>query len=434
MLAFTGVPQTQLAPERGAANGRYDEVYRTLVALKARAAHLACAAASAAHDADTDAPTSSSAPPCAELLDAVVLVECVVDRVHIGVAPVLIDGARLSALRCADECDGVAQFAAWAHDAPCLPDCVAALDWALDTLYTSVHRFASGAVHVFASDEEMPTDGEHAAVYVPSARGETDARVEWIARLVGSPIGWAQHIECERMPLLAAALARRGCDLLPKRVVSLGATRLRASQVVALSDDALSRRGAQSAQRHPIPRVAFYVELGVQTAESATLMAHHFLVEVMWLERRKDTPRHHVTLTWHERAAGCGDGDDAHDAAAAVAASMSVSEITVARKATIPALALETLRGDAELRQERVERGVGGAAAASTYAAAIAQLLSAPAVAPSPGVRIAVRAQCDTRARLEHFTARCVEWQLRWLYRNHDAHDLPDALTDYCVA
>ena len=49
-----------------------------------------------------------------------------------------------------------------------------------------------------------------------------------------------------------------------------------------------------------IPRLAIHIDLGEQSHYNATLCAHYFLVEAMWFERRRDTPRHHITFVWQQ--------------------------------------------------------------------------------------------------------------------------------------
>lgn len=427
VLAFTGVPQVQLAPERGASNGRWDEVFRSLLALKQRAC--------------------SDDLASADRIVAIVLVEVVHARQHAGVAPVIFDRERLAQLHAGQEADGVALFARWAAAAPTALDCGAAVVAGVDALFDPRFEPAHATIQVFASDEEMPESV--ATVYAPcilpsaaissapavsavsaaSAASAASADLlddhDLIAKIYGSPCGWAEDEERKRIPQLVSALARRLRVSEPARMVSLGATRLRVSQAV-LCDDlvaplpspilmlpsarsaapiaALDSLVAGPPKLRPIPRVAFRLYLGPQSTRSAALFAHHFLVETMWLERRRDTPRHHVTFLWEQ------------DAKAANADAASVSGPRTRRASSISSLAFESMRGDADLREERRLKGVGGAAASDSYLDALIRLLEAPVSPPAGGVRIAIEADCQTAERLERFTARVVQWELRHLY------------------
>jgi hypothetical protein len=426
VLAFTGVPQVQLFPERGASNGRWDEVFRSLLALKQRA----CSAPASPPDADP-----------VDRVVAVVLVEVVHERQHMGVAPVVFDRERLAQLTAGQEANGIALFARWAAEAPTSLDCGAALVAGVDALFDARFEPAHATIQVFASEEEMPESV--GAVYAPCIRHQAAISSEpaasassaasgdspdhdLIAKIFGSPCGWAEDEERKRIPQLVSALARRLHTTEPTRMVSLGATRLRVSQAVLCDDMVVPLHSAQPVvhafynapraapiaaldslvagpcKSRPIPRVAFRIQLGQQTTRSAALFAHHFLVETMWLERRRNTPRHHVTFMWE-------DADAAHAVAAADVPRPH-------RASSIASLAFESMRGDADLREERRLKGVGGAAASDSYLDALIRLLEAPVSPPAGGVRIAVEANCETAERLERFTARVVQWELRHLY------------------
>lgn len=145
-----------------------------------------------------------------------------------------------------------------------------------------------------------------------------------------------------------------------------------------------------------IPRIAFRIDLGRQTKQGATACAHHFLVEVMWFEKRRDTPRHHVTFLWID--------DD-----------VSVERRTM-MVSTVTSLALESMRGDAELREERRGKRLGGAPACGTYDEHLTRLMMEAPVPLSRGIHQAVQAHCTKREQLEMFTMRVAVWQLRCLY------------------
>ena len=387
VLAFTGVPQMQLRPEQGASSGRWDEVFRSLLAVKCREQftrhlHVACNAVVLVEVHDSLAP----------------------NRAHCGVAPVLIDAARLGMLQCGEEEAAVALFGAWAAAAPALPDCCTALDYAVGAMYGATFLPSRGEVHVFASAEEMPDSSS--AVFVPTDLHPTsdDAATasDFIAKIIGSPVGWALEMERSRIPLLVATLMRRG--VMVPLLVSLGAARLRASQVVICDDRLLpatttttkllpSSGGRLSA--NCIPPVAFRIHLGRQTAHTAAVCAQHFLVEVMWLEKRRDTPHHHVAFLWTDVGDGGTEGE----------------EKTEKRCANISSAALGKLRG------EMKRGGLGGAPAVSSCLERLPQLMAAGGEPASRRIRLALQAVCMERGHLEQLTMRVGLWQLRCLCR-----------------
>ena len=380
-------------------------------------------------------------------MNAIVLVEVVRERVRCGVAAVVVGPCRLRMLRCGEEAAAAALFSEWAMEAQTSADCCAAVEHA-------VHRggLALGGcaeVQCFASAEEMPESAASGVVFVPmetppspppplsrneekeneeEAEGE-DGACEFIAKIYGSPVAWAMEIERVRIPQLIEWFLRLGAS--HARYVSLGATRLRVSQSV-LSDDCLIALTQSSPPPHfigeqhddlssssspspaggivcltsrKVPRTAFTVQLGRQTLRSATACAHYFLVEVMWLEKRRDTPRHHVTFLWTDT-----DNTNTDEVVVVVGGG------EVERCSTVTSLAMEAMRGDAELREERRGKRLGGAPSLGTYEDHSSRLLLEPPVPPVRGIYyLAVTAQCTERAQLERFTVRVAVWQLRCL-------------------
>ena len=225
----------------------FHQVYRSLLAIKFRAL--------------------SSSVSC---ISAVVLVEVVSNRTHVGVAPVVLNRTLLQCFQAAEETAGISMFAQLAQSAPTLPDSCAAAEWALEHILGNNLLKVCGAVHLFASREELPSQQTDHSMFVPIsataslATLETvyDGDVDVLIKMFGSPVAWAQSVEVVRMPLLAAALANYtvkrymtnmsnysvqgsiehangiGANItetnsaFPIRLVTLGATRLRVSQAV----------------------------------------------------------------------------------------------------------------------------------------------------------------------------------------------------------
>ena len=180
-------------------------------------------------------------------------------------------------------------------------------------------------------------------------------------------------------------------------VVHLGAARLRASQCVLCLDGLVEREWRADAPRnrlpHPIPRVVFTLRCGLQSLASVAQYVHHFIVEVLWLEQRRDTPRHHVRIEWLDVEAG-----------------------GTPRSASLAALTVEHVRTDAGLRAERAARGIGAAATSLSYAGVWEKMLCANLKdVVNRGIRLAAVVDCSTTTLLRHNTARVVQWQLAWL-------------------
>ncbi len=357
VLAFTGVPRRQRHPERGACNGRWDEVFRSLVACKQR---------------------------CDDSrVDVVVLVEAVEGPGDVGaVAAVVVGPERLARVEATGEAGAVVLFGQWAAEAMPAADCCSALRGALASLCPAVP--ARATISVFASpDDAVVRRLGSRRVGSPVACTEHQ---ELCVKLFGGPCHWAAKTESERVPLLTAVLEEWARAT--AAVVHLGTTRLRASQAVVCGDGI----GPVASGEGHIPRVAFRLRLAdCASLQQAAEFAHHFLVETMWFEQRRDTPRHHVTLAWRG-----ADGE--------------------AREASISARAMEEIRGDPELKaRRRAELHIRESGATmECFVPVWLRLLQRPAEPPNRSIRLRCEADCSSLALLERFAARVVQWEL-WL-------------------
>jgi hypothetical protein len=356
VLAFTGVPRRQMHPERGACNGRWDEVFRSLLACKQRFR-------------DTT-------------VTVIVLVEAVEGPGQEGaVAAVVIGAERLAQLHATGEVRAVELFDQWASGATVAADCSTALRGALAILFPA--KLARVAVSLFASpDDSVVGQLGTRTLGSPTASSE---RFDLCVKLFGGPCHWAQQVESKRLPLLTAVLEEHFG--VAATVVHLGTTRLRASQAVLCQDGVGALSGSGNGK---IPRVAFTLRLGDQASlQRVAEMAHHFLVETMWFEQRRDTPRHHVTLVWR-------DAD------------------SVQREAAIAAREMEASRGDPELKaRRRAEQHIRETGATmECFVPVWLRLLQRPAEPPNRSIRLVCIAECDTLEKLEAFAARVVQWEL----------------------
>lgn len=362
VLAFTGVPTRQLRPER-MTSGRWDELYRTLLAVK----------------------QWQSAGP----VHAVVLLE----ESESLVAAVLVGPERLAVLEAGAE--GAFQGTlgpAWMREGAvvrgdvcdalltCLRTCRA-----LDA--TDTRRRSSLQVLSSPDDDSGLADrarGWASAVDERAGHGR-------VVRVMGSPCNWALAVERERMPRIVVAL--EGWLGARAVLVHAGGARLRCSQAV-MCGLALEERERSGAGR--IPRTCFRVWLGrVASRRRAAELAHHFLVEVLFLERRRDTPRHHVVLEWEdleERGERC------------------VSSVS--------SLQVEHVRGDPEAKARR-RAALGTRETGASSEALVPEwlrLMALPAEPPNRSIRGApVLLDCSTVPLLEAATARTVAWQLGFL-------------------
>jgi hypothetical protein len=356
VLAFTGVPRRQMHPERGACNGRWDEVFRSLLACKQRCR-------------DTT-------------VTVIVLGEAVEGPGQEGaVAAVVMGDERLAQLYATGEVRAVELFGQWAAEAAVAADCCTALRSALAILFPA--KLTRVALSLFASPDDSVV-GQLGTRILGSPTACIES-CDLCVKLFGGPCHWAQPIESKRLPLLTAVLEDH-FDV-SAAVVHLGTTRLRASQAILCQDGVGALTGSANGR---VPRVAFTLCLGDQPSpQRVAEMAHHFLVETMWFEQRRDTPRHHVTLAWRD-----ADG--------------------VQREAAIAAREMEASRGDPELKaRRRAEQHIRETGATmECFVPVWLRLLQRSAEPPNRSIRLVCVADCDSLDKLEAFAARVVQWEL----------------------
>jgi hypothetical protein len=289
----------------------------------------------------------------------------------------------LAQLEATDETRAVLLFGQWAADAVPVVDCCTALRDVLSLLFPAVTDSVS--VSVFASPEDSVV-GQlgYRRVGCPAA---SNVRLDLCVKLFGGPCHWAQQTELERVPLLTVVL--ENWFGVAAAIVHLGKTRLRASQAILCGDGV--GEPANAARR--IPRVAFRLHLAdhvslLQVAE----FAHHFLVETMWFQQRRDTPRHHVTLQWR------GADGKAHEA-------------------SVSAREMEACRSDpARKARRRAEQHICETGATmECFVPVWLRLLARPAEPPNRSIRLRCEVDCDSLDKLERFAASVVQWELRQL-------------------
>ncbi len=361
VLAFTGVPSRQLRPDRGACNGRWDEVFRSLLAAKQRCRDTSVA--------------------------VVVLVEAVEEGSHLGIASVVLTEDRLRQVEAAREMECVALFGEWAARAPVSCDCASALLSSFDVLYGQ-DALDNVAVSLFASpDDSVAQQFSQCAVSCPSP---LERQLDLCVKVFGGPCHWAQKEETRRMPLLAAALQQR--FQVPVSLVHLGRTRLRVSQALLCEDGVRPYEEARKGITR-VPRVAYRLSLGQGlSVERVAELAHHFLVECMWFEQRRDTPRHHVTLCWTT-----SEGEE--------------------REASVSSKAMEDVRGDRELKAQRrsVQKIKETGATMECFVPQWLALLSQPSQPANRSIKLLCCHKCESVEQLEVLTAAVVRWELQHL-------------------
>lgn len=351
IVAAAGVPQCQLRPELGPHNGRWDEVHRVLLAAKRRALEV-------------------------EHFALVLLVEAVEQQVHVGVAAVLVQRPQLAGVSVVDECAGLECFRQWARDAPVSSDCGAAVAAALDRLHP---RAAHASCAVFASPDDAALAGTGCTPATASATAPTHEGVDLCVKVFGGPCSWAAHVEAARLRQLAALLQLRYGRAVAQ--VSLGPTRLRLSQCLLCADGV--RAAAAPTRVASVPRVAFELDLRPLPLEPAARLVHHFVVEVLWPERRRDTPRHHVCVRW-AGGAGCVTARD-----------------------------VEALRGGDRVRERRAQQG--SKVTGVTWAALGPEWLRLLQLERDAAPNRSIRRHCafaGDAEELERFVAGVVRWQL----------------------
>jgi len=371
VLAFTGMPRKQLAAEKGPSNGRWDELFRTLVGLKAK----------------TSLASST--------IVTIVLIEAVEKGVHTGVVPIVFDSKKLVEVEAVKELAFIEKFTIWAMQATVCKTVSLALEAALANIFPSDWKPINAGVSVFVSPDDEIARSLPMATLVGVPSSPTNP-LDLCIKIFGSPIPWCYDLEVKRIPQLAAFFQKRWTNTTVS-LVHLGTTRLRASQCVLCEDGVVEKQDlslGSGRRRHPIPRIAFNLNCGAQTLSSVAHMAHFFLVEVMWFEQRRDTPRHHVSFTWLD---------------------INATNKQL-REASLSALSFEQIRSDAKLRKERKLQGVGAAATTVSYLQVWETLLKNDIVESiNQSIVYSCNLDCSTIALLENNTARILQWELKWV-------------------
>jgi hypothetical protein len=293
VLAFTGVPTKRLNDRP--CNGRWDEVFRSLLALKQLQSSV----------------------------DAIVLLEVAEDRTHLGVAALVVSRKMLNCVVATCEQEFIALFGSWTQSLIPLEDACCALQFGLQCLFPDNTFFGDDVLlSCFASPDDDIAQKLKGRFVASPERLKTQKRL--VVKVFGGPCHWAQSIEVERVPRLVVLLEKffqTRCNL-----VHLGKTRLRASQCVLCADGVKPYEDTSTR----IPRIAFHLSIAPTNLQKVVEMVHHFLVETMWTERRRDMPRHYLFVMWQDEMSGC------------------------LLEASISSRQIEHVRGDAKLREKRL--------------------------------------------------------------------------------
>lgn len=357
VLCLTGVPVKPLRPSEGIQQGRWDEVWRCVVAAKCRSKE-----------------GSSS-------FTALVLMESVEDGVNRGVAAIVLDRACLEHFSVAQgELEGMMQFQQMALKASVFADCCDAVSHVLQERHPVAER-VSCCVFASPDDEVFGSLG-----CIPSAPDASCAEgLNLCVKVFGGPCSWAQPQEVVRLTRLIAMFEQRyGRPV----VTSLGPTRLRLSQCL-LAQDGLRLLSARARASGKVPRCAFFLNFdGMALDDKVLRLVHHFIVEVMYVEKRRETPRHHVTVC-------CSD-----------------------QKGCVTALDLEDLRSTLRRKHKKDGKVLG-----ITYAVLEPEwkclLQLKRDITPNRSIRLQASFSMDVSDggsdALEQFTAHIVRWQLEEL-------------------
>jgi hypothetical protein len=265
VLAFTGVPIRRL--NDFPCSGRWDEVYRCLLAIKQLGTHARC----------------------------VLLLECAEDGVHQGVASLALSDCQLATLVACDESGFVNDvFPRLVRDVTTERTAEAALLSGLRFFFNDADPPFRVQVSCFASpDDEVVKKFDGVQICRPCVECDCDL----VVKIFGSPCHWAHGLEMLRFPLLVRCVADYFSLRSSVSIVHLGRTRFRASTCMLVPDGV--RVYVPSQKSVTIPRVAFFFTFEEPMSDRrAAEYLHHFVVEILWTERRRDQPRHHVTVKW----------------------------------------------------------------------------------------------------------------------------------------
>lgn len=245
---------------------------------------------------------------------AVLMLESVEDGVHKGIASLILQGgARFSQIKVCDTKDeNMTVFRQWTTEEATLhSDSIRAVESSLGQLHPHATRVCCS---VFASPDDTALCAMGCVASVPSASyGCEDVQVH--VKIFGSPCSWAQIQEEERLRGVVQYLQHRYGR--PVFLTSLGPTRLRLSQCLWSPDGlrVLSPPTTHHHQARRIPRCHFILRFPAWRLDDERLvrLVHHFIVETMFTERRRDIPRHHVTVVALDDVSGCVTAKDVEE-------------------------------------------------------------------------------------------------------------------------